>query len=72
MTVQFIVPIDSISIAVRTPAPKITGMERRKEKRADFSDDIPNARPVQIVNPEREIPGIIAIACESPISNPIK
>ena len=63
---------ESISIAVSIPAPKITGSDKRKENRAALWDGIPKARPVQMVNPEREIPGMIANACAIPINSPFK
>ena len=47
--------------------PKIKGTTIKKEKRADFSLSIPKSTAVEIVAPEREIPGNIAIACETPI-----
>lgn len=47
--------------------PKINGTTIRNEKRADFSLSTPNKTDVEIVAPDLEIPGIIAIACETPI-----
>ena len=42
--------------------PKIRGTTIRKENLAAFSLSIPSRTAVDIVAPEREIPGIIAIA----------
>ena len=39
-----------------------------KKNRAAFSLSIPKITAVEIVAPEREIPGSIAMACETPIS----
>ena len=47
--------------------PKIRGTTIRKENRAAFSLSIPSKTEVDIVAPERETPGNIAIACEMPI-----
>ena len=47
--------------------PKIKGTTIKKENRAAFSLSIPKSTAVDIVAPEREIPGRIAIACEIPI-----
>ena len=47
--------------------PKINGTTIRKEKRADFSLSTPNNTDVEIVAPDLDIPGRIAIACEIPI-----
>ena len=47
--------------------PKINGTTIRKEKRADFSLSTPNKTDVEIVAPDLEIPGRMAIACEIPI-----
>ena len=56
---------DNISCAI---FPKINGMTIKNEKRADFSLSTPNNTDVEIVAPDLEIPGIIAIACDIPIS----
>ena len=50
------------------PAPKITGVPKRKEKRAASSREYPNVLPTPIVAPERETPGISAQACPIPIA----
>ena len=42
--------------------PSIKGTTIKNEKRADFSLSTPNITDVAIVDPEREIPGKIAIA----------
>ena len=47
--------------------PKISGTTMRNENFAAFSRLMPNKIPVDIVAPEREIPGRIAIAWESPM-----
>ena len=47
--------------------PKIRGTTIRKENRAAFSLSIPSKTEVDIVAPERETPGNIAMACEIPI-----
>ncbi len=54
----------NISLAI---FPKIRGTTIKKEKRAAFSLSIPNSTEVEMVAPEREIPGSIAIACANPI-----
>ena len=55
----------SISLAT---FPKIKGTTIKKEKRAALVLSTPNKTEVDIVAPEREIPGSIAIACEIPIT----
>ena len=47
--------------------PNINGTTIKKENRADFSLSIPRRTAVEIVAPEREIPGKIAMACDIPI-----
>ena len=47
---------------------RINGTDIKNEKRADFSLSTPNRTDVEIVAPEREIPGNIAIACDIPIT----
>lgn len=42
--------------------PRINGTTIRKEKRADFSLSIPNKTEVEIVAPDLDIPGRIAMA----------
>ena len=46
--------------------PKMRGTTIRKENRAAFSLSIPSKTEVEIVAPERETPGNIAMACEIP------
>ena len=48
-------------------APKIIGADSKKEKRAALSRVSPVNRPVVIVIPERDTPGMIAKACDNPI-----
>ena len=45
--------------------PKIKGTTIKKEKRAAFVLSIPNKTEVEMVAPDLEIPGKIAIACET-------
>jgi len=52
----------SISIAVRIPAPAIAGIANKNENLAASSADRPIIKPVQIVAPERDIPGMMANA----------
>ena len=47
--------------------PKMRGTTIRKENRAAFSLSIPSKTEVEIVAPERETPGNIAMACATPI-----
>ena len=44
-------------------------MTIKNEKRAALSLSIPKITEVEIVAPEREIPGRMAIACAKPMSN---
>jgi len=60
----------SISIAVRSPAPAIDGIANKNENLAASSADRPIIKPVQIVAPERDIPGMIANAWAKPMLNP--
>ena len=50
-------------------APKITGIDIRKENFIAFFSLRPNKTPEEIVAPAREIPGIKANACAIPIKN---
>ena len=59
---------DCESRAINIPAPDIAGIANKNENLAEFLPDIPRANPVQIVIPDREIPGIIAIAWVIPVS----
>ena len=47
--------------------PNINGTTIKNENLADFSLSTPSKTAVEIVAPEREIPGTIAIACEIPM-----
>ena len=55
---------DNISLAT---FPKIKGTTIKNEKRAALLLSIPKSTDVEIVAPEREMPGKIAIACETPM-----
>jgi hypothetical protein len=48
--------------------PKIKGTTIKNENRADLSLSIPKSTAVEIVAPERDIPGKIAMACVIPIN----
>jgi len=50
-------------------APNIAGMESIKENSTALSLLIPKRSAVVIVNPERDMPGIIAMDCPMPIIN---
>ena len=54
VVVSYWISPDNISFAI---FPKIKGTTIKKEKRAAFSLSIPNSTAVEIVAPEREIPG---------------
>ena len=47
--------------------PKISGITIKNENRAAFDLSLPSNTDVEIVAPEREIPGSIAIACATPM-----
>ena len=49
-------------------APNSAGMASRKAKRAESSRSTPRARPAPIVEPDREMPGSIDIACATPMT----
>jgi len=51
----------------KPPASVITGIESKKEKRADAWRFIPNSRAAVMVMPERDVPGIKASAWAQPI-----
>ena len=55
------------SKAPRNPAPKTIGIESKNENFADFFGETPKNKDATIVNPDLEIPGIIANACTKPI-----
>ena len=57
---------DSISKQPNTLAPNITGIDNRKENLAAFFGGIPKYIQIEMVKPDLEIPGIIAIACAIP------
>jgi len=64
-TIKSVVIIDGfdmISGSLIAAAPKIIGVDNKKENRADASLVNPVSNPVVMVTPERETPGIIAIA----------
>ena len=50
-----------------TILPMMRGITIRKENLAAFSLSIPSKTEEDIVAPEREMPGNIAMACETPI-----
>ena len=58
--------LDSISKKPRILAPKITGIESKKENLAASFGGIPKYIHIEMVEPDLEIPGIIAIACAIP------
>ena len=64
--VSELVKLDRAS-ASRRPAPSIAGMEIRKENLSAVLTGRPNNKVAAIVDPEREIPGVIAIAWATPI-----
>ena len=59
-----------ISIRVLIPAPRITGIPKRKANFIDSSLESPKSNPPEIVEPEREKPGIRAKLWNIPIKNP--
>ena len=60
-------PSSTTSFAWNTSDPKIAGMLIKKEKRVAFSRSTPANRPAERVEPEREMPGIIATAWVQPM-----
>ena len=54
--------IDSISKKPRILAPKITGIDSKKENLAASFGGMPKYIHIEMVEPDLEIPGIIAIA----------
>ncbi len=48
----------------------IAGTPNKKEKRAAVARSKPINKPAVIVEPERDTPGINAIACAKPINSP--
>jgi hypothetical protein len=61
-----------ISLNFNATAPKIMGAEIRNENRAAASRLNLRPMPPAIVTPERDTPGIMAIACEIPMTNESK
>lgn len=59
---------DSISKKPKMLAPNIMGIESMKENLAASLGGIPKYIPTAIVEPDLEIPGMIANACVIPIS----
>ena len=55
-----------------TPAAIIIGVASKNENFAAASRDNPLKSPAVIVTPERDTPGITAIACAKPITNAVK
>ena len=53
---------DVNSMICSSVAPRIAGTAKRNEKRAAFPRDTPIKRALLIVNPERDIPGRMAMA----------
>ena len=49
------------SLSFRATAPRIAGMASRKEYFAAVSGEVPSKSANEIVDPDLEIPGIIAI-----------
>ena len=58
--------LDSISKKPKILAPKITGIDSKKENLAASFGGMPKYIHIEIVEPDLEIPGIIAIACAIP------
>ena len=52
----------------RIPAPKIMGMDKRKENFAALDRLNPKKRAMVMVIPEREVPGMRATACMVPMA----
>ena len=60
---------DNPSLRLSVPAPKMAGMESKNEYLAAVSRSMPSSRPMLIVEPDLEIPGIMANPCTIPIIN---
>ena len=58
--------LDSISRNPKILAPKITGIDNKKENLAASLGGMPKYIHIEMVEPDLEIPGIIAIACAIP------
>ena len=61
-------PTTEMSLILSTTAPRIAGIESRKENSAAKAGRIPSNKAVEMVAPEREIPGITANPCATPIN----
>ena len=57
------------SIIVRRLAPRMAGMDIRKEKRTANFRSKPTKQPAVMVVPEREMPGQVAMAWATPTSS---
>ena len=64
-----IIPASTASFRLRMLAPRIAGMDSRKEKRTANFRSSPTKQPAVIVVPEREMPGQVAMACPTPTSS---
>lgn len=62
---------ETISFSLKIKAPMMMGTDSKKEKSAALPFSILQAIPVKIVLPDRDIPGIIDIACAMPIAMPL-
>ena len=61
------IPEFNMSGSFISPAPNIIGVANKKEKRAASFPDNPKNNAAAMVMPERDTPGIIAMACAIPI-----
>jgi len=59
---------DDMSCTWTSAAPRIAGMESKKLNLAANSLSSPRNRPVDMVAPDRDIPGAMAHACATPIN----
>ena len=60
-------PDATASPSFRMPAPAMAGMPSRKAKRAASGRSKPSARAAVMVMPERLVPGMMAMACATPM-----
>ena len=60
-------PEKSRSPAFSTTAPRMAGIDSKKLNRAAASRSIPRNKPAAMVDPEREMPGVIARPWPKPI-----
>jgi len=60
-------PLFMKSFALKTMAPAMAGIDKRKENSAAATGFTPENKPAEMVEPEREIPGRMATACPIPI-----